>query len=351
MFAICCVLFCLCFSSVVTKGQSLPSDPGAAGGVTDSIPGNVTAAAHVLSPKLQKEAEKLRRKYNLEKIGNRGVGSGLNLYSAEKEIRLGNELAEQIESSSVLVTDPELVGYVTRIGQNLIANSDSQRPLIIKILDDGEANAFALPGGLLYVTTGLIEFCDDEAELAAAISHEIAHVAARHGTKALTRQNIWKMASVPMVFAGGPIGAALQMVGDASFHLTVMKLGRNAELEADLLGLEYHYLAGYDPVAFVRLFEKTKAEVPKANFFGRAFATHPDLEIRVRRAQFNMEALLPAREMYVLDTSDFQEAKAHLEGLQNPVEDDSPRLRKSTQSNVETEDEEIDDTEEQAPRE
>ena len=147
-------------------------------------------------------------------IGHRNIGTGLNFYSLEREIAVGQDLAKQVEQTSKLVTDPAITEYVNRIGQNLVRNSDSRVPFTIKVIDSGEINAFALPGGFFYVDSGLILAAESEAELAAIMAHEIAHVAARHATKNMTKQQIWTMASIPLMFIGGPAGYAIAEVAN-----------------------------------------------------------------------------------------------------------------------------------------
>ena len=198
-------------------------------------------------------------KYDVTLIGHRNIGTGVNFYSIEREIALGQDLSRQVEESSKLVTDPAITEYVNRIGQNLVRNSDSRVPFTIKVIDSGEVNAFALPGGFFYVDSGLILAADSEAELAAVMAHEIAHVAARHATKNMTKQQIWNMASIPLMFVGGPAGYAIAEVASIAVPMGFLKFSRDAEREADMLGLQYDYAAGYDPQAFVQFFEKLKA--------------------------------------------------------------------------------------------
>jgi predicted Zn-dependent protease len=261
-----------------------------------------------------KDVARLRRKYGLEMVGHRGIGSGMNFYSLEREQRLGRELSQKVDKSLVLVRDPDLLRYLHQLGETLIANSDTSQTVTIRIIRDDEVNAFALPGGNLYVTTGLILFCDDEAELTSAMAHEIAHIAARHGTKQLSKVAMWQFASAPMVAVGIPIGVVMQMVTGATATLSVLKGGRNAEFEADLLGIEYHYLAGYDPTALARLFGRsTGGDAPaKSHYLSRMFASHPNTGARVQRLQMEVVELLPPREQYVVDTSKFQEMKKRL---------------------------------------
>jgi len=216
------------------------------------------------------------------------------------------------------VRDPVINEYVNRVGQRLVANSDARVPFQIKVLEDDEVNAFALPGGFFFVNTGLIEAADNEAGLAGVMAHEIAHVAARHATKNATRNQIMNMASIPLVMFGGPAAFALREVMGFAVPMGVLKFSRDAEREADLLGIEYDYQTGYDPEEFVKLFEKFKTqEKGKHSFIAKAFSTHPMTEDRIKRAQNEIERYLPPRTDYVVDTSEFQEIKARVIALDN----------------------------------
>jgi beta-barrel assembly-enhancing protease len=256
-------------------------------------------------------------KYNVDLIGQRNTGSGLDFYSLEREVALGRQLAGQVESSARVVTDPVITEYVNRIGQNLVRNSDARVPFTIKVLDTEEVNAFALPGGFFYVNSGLILAADNEAELAGVMAHEIAHVAARHATKNMTRAQIWNMASVPLIFIGGPVAYAISEVASLAVPLGFLKFSRDAEREADLLGLEYDYATGYDPEAFVEFFEKLNIEKKKQSMVAKAFATHPMNVERIQAAQEEIRKYLPDRPEYVVDTSEFENVKARLAALEN----------------------------------
>jgi beta-barrel assembly-enhancing protease len=190
-------------------------------------------------------------------------------------------------------------------------------PFTIKVLDNEEVNAFALPGGFFYVDSGLILAADNEAELAGVMAHEIAHVAARHATKNMTRAQIWNLASVPLIFVGGPVAYAVAEVAGLAVPLGFLKFSRDAEREADLLGLEYDYASGYDPQAFVQFFEKLNIEKKKPNFVAKAFATHPMNVERIQDAQEEIRKYLPDRPEYVVDTSEFQSVKARMMMLEN----------------------------------
>jgi predicted Zn-dependent protease len=277
-------------------------------------------------------------KYDVTMIGHRNVGNGLNFYSIEREISIGHDLAKQVEQSSRVISDPVVNDYVNRIGQNLVRNSDSRVPFTIKVLDTGEVNAFALPGGFFYVDSGLILAADSESELAAVMAHEIAHVAARHATKNMTKQQIWNMASIPLMFVGGPAAYAIAEVASLAVPLSFLKFSRDAEREADMLGLQYDYAAGYDPQAFIQFFERLKAEEKqKHSKIAKMFSSHPMTADRITAAQDEIRAYFPDRDSYVVDTSEFEAVKAHLIALQGGVRLSAkdgvtrPVLRKHTQ--------------------
>lgn len=284
---------------------------------------------------LTKEARTLAAKYDISKIGDRGIGKSLNFYSIEKEQALGRELAGEVEQRTTLISDPVITEYVNRIGQTLVQHSDAQVPFTIKVVDDEQVNAFALPGGFFYVNSGLILAADNEAELAGVMAHEIAHVAARHATRNATKQEIWNLASLPLIFVGGPVGAAIRELSGVAVPMSFLKFSRDAEREADLLGLEYQYAAGYDPTAFVDFFEKLESqEKTKQSFMARAFATHPMNGDRIRRAEAELE-VLPARQDYVVTTSEFDQVKSRLIQLTRgrkiePGKSSGPVLRKHT---------------------
>jgi predicted Zn-dependent protease len=203
--------------------------------------------------------------------------------------------------------------YVNRLAQNLMRNSDAKVPLKVKIIDSDELNAFALPGGYFYINTGMLMATESEAELAGVMAHEIGHIAARHATKNVTKQQIWNMASIPLMFVGGPAGMVVRNVAQIAVPMGFLKFSRNAEREADLLGIEYEYAAGYDPGAMVSFFERLQdKDKKKPNFIVRAFATHPMNDDRLKRAQSTIAAVLPDKEQYLVTSSEFEEMKARL---------------------------------------
>jgi hypothetical protein len=262
-----------------------------------------------------------RSKNDVDDIGNRKVGGGKGLgnwYSLEKEIAMGKGYAQQVEATVKLVQDPVVNEYINRLGQNLVRNSDAKVPFTIKVIDSDEINAFALPGGFFYVNSGLILAADEEAELAGVMAHEIAHVAARHATRQMTRAQWANIGSIPLIFIGGGIGYAAYEAAGIGVPLTFMKFSRNFEAEADYLGLEYMYKAGYDPQAFISFFEKIHAqEKKKPGTLAKAFASHPQTPDRIEKSQEEIAHVLPPRAQYIVSTSEFDDVKARLAAIEN----------------------------------
>lgn len=255
----------------------------------------------------QVKPHNLPAKYDLARIGSRGIGDGFNLYSIQREVAVGRELAKQIESESCPVNDPGIIEYVNRITQNLVRHSDAKFPITIKVINSDDVNIYSLPGGFLFVNTGFLLAVESEAELAGAIAHEIAHTAARHATKNQSRKRMVHFVSMPLsLVSGGLSDAVIEPIAFTKFS-------RDAEREADLLGLEYTYAAGYDPTELTHLFERLREQGgQRTSFIGRLFHTHPMTDQRIRRAQKEIKSFFSARDVYVVTTSDFDNMKARL---------------------------------------
>ena len=271
-----------------------------------------------------------------DQIGTRDVGKGVNFYSLEKEMALGKQLASEVERQAKIISDPVIAEYVNRVGQNLVRNSDAKVPFTIKVIDSEDVNAFALPGGYFFVNSGLILKADNEAELAGVMSHEIAHVAARHGTRQATRGEIANLATIPLVFMGGGWATyGIYQAANIMIPVTFLKFSRGFESEADMLGLEYMYKAGYDPTAFVDFFEKIETlEKRKPGTMSKVFSTHPPTDDRIKAAQKNIQELLKAKPEYLLTTSEFNDVKGRLLALHNRRKIDTddpnkPKLRRA----------------------
>jgi predicted Zn-dependent protease len=260
-------------------------------------------------------------KDDVDAVGNRNVGCtrGMgNWYTVEGQVARGRVYAQQIESQIKLINDPVITEYVNRVGQNLVRYSDAQVPVTIKVIDSDTINAMALPGGFFYVNSGLILAADEEAELAGVMAHEIAHVAACHYGREMTRANLLQMASIPLIFIGGGIGYAGYEASGLAIPMTFLKFSRTFEAEADYLGVEYMYRAGYDPSAFVSFFEKVQAmEKKKPGTLAKAFDTHPQTPDRIEKTQDEIRKILPSKPQYVVTTSEFDEVKARLASIEN----------------------------------
>jgi predicted Zn-dependent protease len=288
-------------------------------------------------------AKKKKKNADLANVGNRKINKRtLNFYSIEREIALGKRLSMHIERQVKLITDPEINEYVNRVGQNIVRNSDSKVPFTIKVVDSDQINAFALPGGFFYVNSGLITSADAEAEMAAVMAHEIAHVTARHGTEQATKGQIANYAMLPLIFMGGALGYGLYQAAGFLVPLQFLHFNRKAETEADYLGLQYMYKTGYDPTSSVSFFEKIQAqEKKKPGKLAKAFRTHPPTDDRITKAQQNITTILPERDQYVINTSEFDNIKAKLVAMENArrpkkgEKSNRPSLKRRTSGEVE----------------
>jgi beta-barrel assembly-enhancing protease len=277
-------------------------------------------------------------KADVSAIGNRNVGHGLNFYSLEHEIQLGKQLSAEVERQAKFINDPVVTEYVNRVGQNLVRNSDAQVPFTIKVIDSDVVNAFALPGGFFYVNSGLILHADEESELAGVMAHEIAHVCARHGTKQATKGEIAQLAMIPaMIFIPYTLaGYAIYQGMQFAIPMAFLQFTRTDEAEADYLGLQYMYKAGYDPNAFVAFFEKVAADEKKQpGTIPKIFSTHPPTPERIKASQKEIATVLPQRTEYIVTTSEFDVVKHRLQLLEanvkvNDKNPNKPSLRKKT---------------------
>ena len=351
----CCVLALTLVPFGVAQNQpSSPQDPNAAS--NPPAPDTASPPAQESNPPAPEKSEKpdknaptLSTMKNIDAIGNRNVGcnKGMgNWYSLDKQVAMGRAYSQQVEHTAKMVQDPVVTEYINRLGQNLVRNSDAKVPFTIKVIDTDELNAFALPGGFFYVNSGLILAADNEAELAGVMAHEIGHVAACHVAREQTRSNIANLATIPLIFVPGgwAVYEGTQAALSIGVPLTFMKFSRNFESEADFLGMEYMYKAGYDPQSFISFFEKVEAlEKKKPGTLAKAFASHPMTPDRVEHAQQEMKTVLPARPEYIVDTSEFEDVKGRLASIQNrhKVQNDKdnkdrPTLRRATADNPST---------------
>jgi predicted Zn-dependent protease len=326
----------------VAQDQATQSPPVSDPAVTTAPPPSSDLQADTTSA--PKETHN-KNKNDIDDIGNRNVGKrGLgDWYSLDTDIKIGKQYAMMVEQNAKMIQDPVITEYVNRVGQNIVRNSDAKVPFTIKVIDSDEINAFALPGGFFYVNSGLILAADEEAELAGVMAHEIAHVCARHATREMTRANYAQIATTPLMFVINSWGVyeATNIALGLAMPMVFMRFSRGFESEADYLGLQYMYKAGYDPQAFVSFFEKVQAkEKKKPGTLSKAFASHPPTPERIVKSQAEIKDLLPARSQYVVDTSEFDSVKARLAAFQDrkkviaPSDKDKPTLRQAKTANT-----------------
>ena len=312
-----------------------PPDPAAKAPAPSAQTPDSSAAGTTQQPAADSSADQSnsthpkKSKDDVDAIGNRSVGKGVNFYSIEREIALGKSLAQEVERSSKMIDDPVITEYVNRVGQNLVRNSDAKVPFTIKVIDSDEVNAFALPGGFFYVNSGLILRAQEEDELAGVMAHEISHVAARHGTKQATKAEMIQLGSMAaMIFIPyGWAGYGIYEGMNLAIPLTFLKFSRDDEREADYLGIQYMYKAGYDPNAYVTFFERIQAdEKRRPGSIPKMFSTHPPTPERIEQAQKEIARILPEKDEYIVTTSEFDSVKSRLRNVMfaRKVQDNQP---------------------------
>jgi predicted Zn-dependent protease len=305
-----------------------------------SIASALAASLLLVNPALADDKKK-----DPDEIGNRDVSKGMipNWYSIEKEIGLGKQMAQEVERQAKIVDDPIIAEYVNRVGQNLVRNSDAKVPFTIKVIDSEEINAFALPGGFFFVNTGILLNADNEAEMAGVMGHEIAHVAARHGTRQASAQQTARLATIPLIFMGGWAAYGIYQGMSIAVPMGFLQFSKAYESEADLLGLEYMYKAGYDPEAFVDFFEKVQSqEKRKPGTMSKVFSTHPPTEDRIKHSQEIIQKYLKAKPEYVVSTSEFNDVKLRVQTMHgrknvvDPKDAGRPTLRRNPNGTIDS---------------
>jgi predicted Zn-dependent protease len=257
------------------------------------------------------------KKKDVDAIGDRRVARR-SIISQEREIAEGKKYASEIDRTAKIVTDPVVNEFVNRLAQNVARNSDLTIPLTVKVIDSPELNAFALPGGFLYVNTGLLVAADEESQVAGVVAHEIAHVAARHWASQMTKAQILQYAMIPLIFIprSYPVYYGVMEAYMNGVPLAFLKFSRGDEEEADMLGLQYMYKAGYDPSAYVTFFSKIIEQDRRSpGSVPTIFATHPPTPERILRSEQEIKEILPKRERYLVSTSEFEDVKARLQSF------------------------------------
>jgi predicted Zn-dependent protease len=300
-----------------TKTDSTKQDPAQTDKQKQDVKKPVTDVPRDTPVQQQDTVHPRNSKQDVEAIGNRKLG-GFNMHSLETDIAIGKQYAQEVERSSKLIDDPVVVEYVNRVGQNLVRNSDARVPFTIKIIDTDVVNAMALPGGFFYVNSGLILAAHEESELAGVMAHEIAHVTARHGTRAQSRGEVAQLAMIPLILLGpgGWAGYGIYQGLNLAIPVAFLQFSRSFEAEADYLGLQYMYKAGYDPNAYITFFERVQAEEKRhPGSIPKLFASHPPTPERIANTQKEIATILPAREEYIVSTSEFDTVKARLRNI------------------------------------
>jgi len=318
-----------------SKTSKSKTDSKSGSAKTDVLP----SPGEALDPHIKKGSEDDVDAIGTRNIGGRGLG---NWYSTNWEIGTGKQYSMEIEKSAHLITDPVIVEYVNRVGQNIVKNSDCKVPFTIKIIDSDEINAMALPGGFFYVNSGLILAADEEAELAGVMAHETAHVCAHHAARQQTKMNYMQIGEIPILILtqGTWTGYGIYEASQLASPLSLLQFSRSDEAEADWLGLQYMYKSGYDPQAFIQFFEKIDAlEKHKPGTLAKVFADHPQTPDRIAHSEEEIATIMPARPDYVVTTSEFDDVKARLARIENKrkINDKSggnkPTLRRTDTSN------------------
>jgi predicted Zn-dependent protease len=274
-------------------------------------------------------------KKDVDEIGNRKVAHK-SIISEEKEIAIGKQYATEVERSAKMLNDPVVNEYINRVAQNVARNSDLKIPLTVKVIDSPELNAFALPGGFLYVYTGLIQAAEEEDQVAGVMAHEIAHVAARHWASQMTKMTLAQYAMIPLIFVPMSYPVYMGVAEAMNFGVPIyfLKFSRGAEAEADYLGIQYMYKAGYDPNSYVAFFGKVMEEERRVpGSMPSVFMDHPPTGDRIVKSEEEIKQILPKRDQYLVSTSEFDDVKARLQQVISNRKklkpgDSGPTLRK-----------------------
>jgi predicted Zn-dependent protease len=231
---------------------------------------------------------------NPDKIGHRTVAHK-SIISPEKEREVGKQEAEQFERSVELVQDPVVEQYVTTVSGSVVSHSDWKGQVTVKVVKSSEVSGFSLPGGFIYLSSGLLLAAENEDEIAGAIAHQVAHAAARHWASQMTKATLMQYATIPLIFTptvvcSGSSGRDRVRVG---VPVAFLKFQRQNEMEADYLGLQYMYKAGYDPSAYVALLARLAPKDAASQSLPDAFRATPPVSERIAKAEEEIHKKLP----------------------------------------------------------
>jgi predicted Zn-dependent protease len=275
----------------------------------------VTLVCLLAQPSRAADNKARKNKDDVNEIGHRRVAHR-SMISQDKEIAIGKQYADEIDHSAKIVTDSVINEYVNRVAQNVARNSDLAIPLTVKVIDAPEINAFSLPGGFIYLNSGTILAADEEDQIAGVLAHEVAHTVARHWASQVTKATIARYAMLPVLFT--PMGYGVYSGIEAAYMnglpLAFLHFNRSAESEADYLGLQYMYKAGYDPNSYVSFFGKVledERQVPGS--VPKLFMDHPPAADRILKSEEEIKEILPKRPQYLVSTSEFDDVKARIE--------------------------------------
>jgi hypothetical protein len=246
------------------------------------------------------------------------IEPGFNVYSKEQDIQIGREAAAEVRKQVDVVDNVELQNYISEVGQKLASQPAAKDyPYSFTLINEESINAFALPGGPIFVHTDLLKAADNEAQLAGVLAHEIAHVALRHGTNQASKANLVQL---PAVLAGAAIGSGsvLAQLGQLGLgfglNSLLLKYSRDAERQADALGARLMARAGYNPLEMAHVFEKLEAQ--GGSSAPEFLSSHPNPGNRVKAVQAEIQAL-PQSE-YHAGTGEFRRAKTLVAQLPPP---------------------------------
>jgi hypothetical protein len=263
------------------------------------------------------------------------LNPGRNIYSPQQDVEMGREVAKDAERQLEIINNSKANAYISALGEQLSgkAPNENKFPFYFKIVNDKSINAFALPGGPVYVHRGAIEAADNEAQLAGVMGHEIGHVILRHGTNQATKAQLGQgaLGILGAVLGGGAAGQVVAAGGGFLANSVLLKYSRDAESQSDLIGTQILYDLGYDPKAMAEFFEKLAKE-HKGTRTEEFFSNHPIPENRVAKVTAEIKKLGPLPPKPRLDSPDFQEVKKIMLGLPEPLKRD-PKSAPNTTSN------------------